>query len=220
MNDEAQALVPIVVEQTSRGERSFDIFSRLLNERIVFLGQEITEPIANLIIAQLIHLESEDPDKDINLYINSPGGFVTSGLAVYDTMQYIRSDVATICIGQAASMAAVLLAAGAPGKRFALPNSRVLIHQPLGGVQGQVADIEIGAKEMLRTRRQLDEVLAKHTGQTVDKIHADTDRDNIMIAEEAQAYGLIDRVIESREAVDEPTAGSKKKGSKKKESGG
>jgi ATP-dependent Clp protease protease subunit len=220
MNDEAQALVPIVVEQTSRGERSFDIFSRLLNERIVFLGQEITEPIANLIIAQLIHLESEDPDKDINLYINSPGGFVTSGLAVYDTMQYIRSDVATICIGQAASMAAVLLAAGAPGKRFALPNSRVLIHQPLGGVQGQVADIEIGAKEMLRTRRQLDEVLAKHTGQTVDKIHADTDRDNIMIAEEAQAYGLIDRVIESREAVDEPTEGSKKKGSKKKESGG
>jgi ATP-dependent Clp protease protease subunit len=191
-------LVPMVVEQTSRGERSFDIFSRLLNERIVFLGHEIDDVIANLTIAQLIHLESEDQEKDIQLYINSPGGLVSAGLAIYDTMQYIRCDVATICIGQCASMAAVLLAAGTSGKRFALPNSRVLIHQPLGGLQGQVADIEIGAREMLRTRAQLDEILAKHTGQTVKKIHADTDRDNIMTAEEAMAYGLVDKVMAKR----------------------
>jgi ATP-dependent Clp protease protease subunit len=209
MGTDPRGLVPIVVEQTARGERSFDIFSRLLNDRIVFLGQEISEPIANLVIAQLLHLESEDPDKDINLYINSPGGLVTAGLAVYDTMQYIRSDVNTICIGQCASMAAVLLAAGEPGKRFALPNSRILIHQPLGGVQGQVADIEIGAKEMLRTRRQLDEILAKHTGQPVDTIHKDTDRDNIMMAEEARDYGLVDRVIESRDAVGGDSASEK-----------
>jgi ATP-dependent Clp protease protease subunit len=195
---DARDLVPIVVEQTSRGERSFDIFSRLLNERIVFLGHEIDDMIANLVIAQLIHLESEDQEKDIQLYINSPGGLVSAGLAVYDTMQYIKCEVATICIGQCASMAAVLLAAGAPGKRFALPNSRVLIHQPLGGVQGQVADIEIGAREMLRTRAQLDDILAKHTGQTVAKIHGDTDRDNIMTAEEAMAYGLVDKVMEKR----------------------
>ncbi len=192
-------LVPIVVEQTSRGERSFDIFSRLLNERIVFLATDIEDVTASLVIAQLLHLESDDPSKDINLYINSPGGLVTAGLAIYDTMQYIKCDVATICIGQCASMAAVLLAAGAPGKRFALPNARVLIHQPLGGVQGQVADIEIGAREMLRTRHQLDEILAKHTGQTVDKIHADTDRDNIMTAEEAKAYGLVDHVYVQRQ---------------------
>lgn len=197
-----RALVPIVIEQTSRGERSFDIFSRLLNERIVFLGHEIEDVTANLVIAQLLHLESDDPSKDINLYINSPGGVVSSGLAIYDTMQYIKSDVATICIGQCASMAAVLLAAGAPGKRFALPNSRVLIHQPLGGVQGQVADIEIGAREMLRTRHQLDEILANHTGQKIEKIHADTDRDNIMTAEEAKAYGLVDHVYTHR--VGEP----------------
>jgi ATP-dependent Clp protease protease subunit len=209
MGTDPRGLVPIVVEQTARGERSFDIFSRLLNDRIVFLGQEISEPIANLVIAQLLHLESEDPEKDINLYINSPGGLVTAGLAVYDTMQYIRSDVNTICIGQCASMAAVLLAAGQPGKRFALPNSRILIHQPLGGVQGQVADIEIGAKEMLRTRRQLDEILAKHTGQPVDTIHKDTDRDNIMMAEEARDYGLVDRVIESRDAVGGESASEK-----------
>jgi ATP-dependent Clp protease protease subunit len=195
---DARDLVPIVVEQTSRGERSFDIFSRLLNERIVFLGHEIDDVIANLTIAQLIHLESEDQEKDIQLYINSPGGLVSAGLAIYDTMQYIRCDVATICIGQCASMAAVLLAAGAAGKRFALPNSRVLIHQPLGGLQGQVADIEIGAREMLRTRAQLDEILAKHTGQTVKKIHADTDRDNIMTADEAMAYGLVDKVMAKR----------------------
>jgi ATP-dependent Clp protease protease subunit len=191
---DAHDLVPIVVEQTNRGERSFDIFSRLLNERIVFLGHEIDDVIANLTIAQLIHLESAEPDKDIQLYINSPGGLVSAGLAIYDTIQYI----ATICIGQCASMAAVLLASGTAGKRFALPNSRVLIHQPLGGLQGQVADIEIGAKEMLRTRAQLDEILAKHTGQKVAKIHADTDRDNIMTAEEAKVYGLVDKVMLKR----------------------
>lgn len=198
MSFEAHDLVPIVVEQTSRGERSFDIYSRLLNERIVFLGHEIDDVIANLVIAQLLHLESEDPEKDIHLYINSPGGLVSAGLAIYDTIQFIRCDVATTCIGQCASMAAVLLASGTAGKRSALPNSRVLIHQPLGGVQGQVADIEIGAREMLRTRAQLDEVLAAHTGQKVEKIHADTDRDNIMTAEEAKAYGLVDAVMEHR----------------------
>jgi len=198
MLHDARDLVPIVVEQTSRGERSFDIYSRLLNERIVFLGHEIDDVIANLTIAQLIHLESEDQEKDIQLYINSPGGLVSAGLAIYDTMQYIKCDVATICIGQCASMAAVLLAAGAAGKRFALPNSRVLIHQPLGGVQGQVADIEIGAREMLRTRAQLDQILAKHTGQAEETIHADTDRDNIMTAEEALSYGLVDKVMEKR----------------------
>jgi ATP-dependent Clp protease protease subunit len=183
---DAHDLVPIVIEQTNRGERSFDIFSRLLNERIVFM------------VAQLIHLESADPEKDIQLYIHSPGGDVTAGLAIYDTMQYIKCDVATICIGQCASMGAVLLAAGAKGKRFALPNSRVLIHQPWGGTQGQVTDIEIQAKEMVRMRGQLEKILAKHTGQKVDKIHADTDRDNIMTAEEALAYGLIDKVMEKR----------------------
>jgi ATP-dependent Clp protease protease subunit len=198
MIHDAQSLVPIVVEQTSRGERSFDIFSRLLNDRVVFLGHEIDDVIANLVIAQLLHLESEDPEKDINLYINSPGGSVTAGLAIYDTMQYIRSDVSTICVGQCASAAAVLLAAGAPGKRFALPNSRVLIHQPWGGTQGQVTDIEIQAKEMLRLREQLDQIMAKHTGQPVEKIHFDTERDNIMIASEALSYGLVDAVMEKR----------------------
>ncbi|MEA5075152.1 MAG: ATP-dependent Clp endopeptidase proteolytic subunit ClpP [Coriobacteriia bacterium] len=192
------ALVPIVVEQTSRGERSFDIYSRLLNERIVFLGSEIDDVIANLVIAQLLHLESEDSDKDISLYINSPGGSVTAGLAIYDTMQYIRSDVSTICIGQCASMAAVLLAAGAENKRFALPNSRILIHQPWGGTQGQVTDIEIQAKEMLRMRETLDRILATHTGQSIEKIHTDTERDNIMTAEEATAYGLVDAVFTKR----------------------
>ncbi|MDZ4654902.1 MAG: ATP-dependent Clp endopeptidase proteolytic subunit ClpP [Coriobacteriia bacterium] len=193
-----KALVPIVIEQTPRGERSFDIFSRLLNERVIFLGHEITDDIANLVIAQMLHLESEDPEKDINLYINSPGGSVTAGMAIYDTMQYIRCDVSTICIGQCASMAAVLLAAGAAGKRFALPNGRVLIHQPWGGTQGQVTDIEIQAREMLRLREALDNILASHTGQPVEKIHADTERDNIMIAEEAKAYGLVDAVMEKR----------------------
>ena len=199
MND-PKALVPIVVEQTSRGERSFDIYSRLLNERVVFLGHEIDDVIANLSIAQLLHLESEDPDKDINLYINSPGGSVTAALAMYDTMQYIRCDVSTICIGQCASAAAVLLTAGAPGKRFALPNSRVLIHQPWGGTQGQVTDIEIQAKEMLRMRDALDRIMAQHTGQTIEKIHLDTERDNIMTAEEAREYGIIDAVFQKRGA--------------------
>jgi len=195
---EPQGLVPIVIEQTSRGERSFDIFSRLLNERVVFLGHEISDDIANLVIAQMLHLESDDPDKDINLYINSPGGSVTAGMAIYDTMQYIRCDVSTICVGQCASMAAVLLAGGAAEKRMALPHSRILIHQPWGGTQGQVTDIEIQAKEMLRMRKTLDEILAKHTGQKIDKIHEDTERDNIMTAEEAQAYGLVDKVFASR----------------------
>jgi len=194
-----RALVPIVVEQTSRGERSFDIFSRLLNERIVFLGHEIDDQIADLVIAQLLHLESEDSEKDIQLYINSPGGAVSSGLAVYDAMQYIRCDVATSCIGQCASMAAVLLAGGAAGKRFALPNSRILIHQPWGGTQGQVTDIEIQAKEMLRLRHSLDEILAKHTGQPCEKIHFDTERDNIMTAQEAADYGLVDAVFTHRD---------------------
>lgn len=194
-----KALVPIVVEQTARGERSFDIYSRLLNERIVFLGHDIDDIIANLVIAQMLHLESEDPDKDISLYINSPGGSVTAALAIYDTMQFIRCDVATICIGQCASGAAILLAAGAAGKRSALPNSRVLIHQPWGGAQGQVTDIEIQAKELLRTRAALDTILSKHTGQTCEKIHADTERDNIMTAEEALAYGMVDHVMVDRD---------------------
>jgi len=203
MDHGAMNLVPIVVEQTSRGERSFDIFSRLLNERVVFLGHEINDDIANLVIAQLLHLESAEPDKDINLYINSPGGSVTAGLAIYDTMQYIKCDVSTICIGQCASMAAVLLASGAAGKRFALPNSRILIHQPWGGTQGQVSDIEIQAREMLRMREALDNIMAEHTGQPTEKIHSDTDRDNIMTAEEAKAYGLVDEVVVSRGAKTE-----------------
>lgn len=206
MPHDARNLVPIVIEQTSRGERSFDIFSRLLNERVVFLGHEINDDIANLVIAQLLHLESDDPEKEVSLYINSPGGLVSAGLAIYDTVQYIKCKVATICIGQCASMAAILLAAGTEGKRSALPNSRILIHQPLGGVQGQVADIEIGAREMLRTRNQLDEILAKHTGQPVEKIHSDTDRDNIMTAEEAKAYGLVDHVFAHRAAADGETS--------------
>ena len=201
MLPDLNALVPIVVEQTSRGERSFDIYSRLLNERVVFLGTDIDDHIANLLIAQLIHLESADPEKDINLYINSPGGSVTAGLAIYDTMQFIKCDVSTICVGQCASMAAVLLASGAQGKRYALPHSRVLIHQPWGGAQGQVTDIEIQAKEMLRMRAQLDSILARHTGQPCEKIHVDTERDNIMVAEEAREYGLVDSVIESRKTT-------------------
>jgi len=198
MANDPMGLVPIVIEQTSRGERSFDIFSRLLNERVVFLGHEISDDIANLVIAQMLHLESDDPDKDINLYINSPGGSVTAGMAIYDTMQYIRCDVSTICVGQCASMAAVLLAGGTAEKRMALPHSRILIHQPWGGAQGQVTDIEIQAKEMLRMRKTLDEILAKHTGQDIEKIHLDTERDNIMTAEEAEAYGLVDKVFVSR----------------------
>ncbi|MBI1270382.1 ATP-dependent Clp endopeptidase proteolytic subunit ClpP [bacterium] len=193
------AYPPTVIETTSRGERAFDIFSRLLRERIVFLGTPIDDNIANMIVAQLLLLEGEDPEKDIRLYINSPGGSVTAGLAIYDTIQHIRSDVVTICLGQAASMGAFLLAAGAKGKRMALPHSRILIHQPLGGAQGQATDIEIQAKEILRIKRQLNELLSEHTGQSVKNIEKDTDRDNIMTAVQAKEYGLVDQVIERLE---------------------
>jgi ATP-dependent Clp protease, protease subunit len=188
-------LVPMVVEQTSRGERSFDIYSRLLNERIVFLGDQVDDQIANLIVAQLLHLESDDPDKDVSLYINSPGGSVYAGLAIYDTMQFIKPDVVTICFGMAMSMGSLLLCGGAPGKRFALPNSRILIHQPSGGYQGQSADIEIHAREILDLRRRLDEIYANHSGQDIDKVHQDMDRDRYFTPDEALEYGLIDRVI-------------------------
>ena len=191
-------LVPMVIEQTSRGERAFDIYSRLLNERVIFLGTPINDEIANLVIAQLIHLESEDPDKDISIYINSPGGLVYSGLAVYDTMQFIKPDVSTICVGMAMSMGALLLAGGAKGKRFALPNAKVLIHQLMGGFEGQAADIEIHAREVINVRQRLDEILASHTGQKVEKVSKDTDRDYFMTAEEAKAYGIIDNVIVHR----------------------
>jgi ATP-dependent Clp protease protease subunit len=206
MSDMKDYLVPVVIEQTNRGERSFDIYSRLLKERIVFLGTPIDDAVGNLIMAQLLHLEAEEPDKDINLYINSPGGDINSLFAVYDTMQFIRCDVSTTVMGQAASAAAVLLAAGAKGKRFALPNSRVLIHQPHGGAQGQAVDIEIQAKEILRYRRLIDEVLAMHTGQSLEKIGKDTDRDFIMTADQAKDYGLIDEVIASRKITPELTA--------------
>ncbi|MBI1859269.1 MAG: ATP-dependent Clp endopeptidase proteolytic subunit ClpP [Candidatus Melainabacteria bacterium] len=187
--------MPYVIEQTPRGERGFDIFSRLLRERIIFLGVPIDDNVANVIVAQLLLLDSEDPDKDIMLYVNSPGGSVTAGLAIYDTMQHVRSQVSTICLGQAASMGAFLLCAGTKGKRLALPNARILIHQPLGGAQGQATDVEIQAREILRIKKQLNELMAKHTGQSVQTIEKDTDRDNIMIAEEAKKYGLIDQVI-------------------------
>ena len=189
-------LVPMVVEQTSRGERAFDIYSRLLNERIIFLGTPITEDIANLIVAQLIHLESEDPEKDISMYINSPGGSVYAGLAVYDTMQYIKPDVQTICVGVAMSMGALLLGGGAESKRLALPNSKILIHQVSGGFSGQATDIEIHAKEIIDVRRRLDEIIAKHTGQPLEKVAKDTERDYFMSAVEAKEYNLVDRVIE------------------------
>ncbi|SMO73686.1 ATP-dependent Clp protease, protease subunit [Balnearium lithotrophicum] len=190
--------VPIVIEQTGRGERAYDIYSRLLKDRIVMLGTPIDDHISNLIVAQLLFLEAEDPEKDIYLYINSPGGVVTAGLAIYDTMQYIKPDVVTICMGQAASMGAVLLAAGAPGKRFALPHARIMIHQPLGGFQGQATDIEIHAKEILRLKRMLNEILSKHTGKPLEKIEQDTERDYFMSAEEAMEYGLIDKVLTKR----------------------
>jgi ATP-dependent Clp protease protease subunit len=199
-------LVPVVIEQTNRGERSFDIYSRLLKERIVFLGTPIDDAVANLVMAQLLHLESEEPEKDIHLYINSPGGDVSSTFAIYDTMLYVRPDVSTICMGQAASGAAVLLAAGTSGKRYALPHSRVLIHQPHGQAGGQAVDIEIQAKEILRYRALVDEVLAQHTGQHLDKVKKDTDRDFIMTAEQAKEYGLIDEVISSRKTQAELTS--------------
>ncbi len=198
MNERNLNLVPIVVEQTSRGERSYDIYSRLLKERLIFIVGPVDDYMANVVVAQLLFLESENPDKDIALYINSPGGVVSSGLAIYDTMQFIKPDVSTICIGQAASMGAVLLSGGAKGKRYALPHSRIMIHQPLGGFQGQAADLEIHAKEMLETRDRLNKILARHTGQSVEKIKTDTDRDNFMDGAEATAYGLIDRVLEKR----------------------
>ncbi len=191
-------LVPIVVEQTSRGERSYDIYSRLLKDRIIFVGSAIDDNVSNIIIAQLLFLEADDPDKDIHLYINSPGGVVTAGLAIYDTMQYIRPDVSTICIGQASSMGALLLAAGASGKRFALPNARIMIHQPMGGFQGQATDIEIHAKEILRMKEALNQILASHTGQSIERIRQDTDRDFFMSGEEARNYGIINEVIKER----------------------
>ncbi|WP_311650304.1 ATP-dependent Clp endopeptidase proteolytic subunit ClpP [Selenomonas artemidis] len=187
--------VPMVVENSGRGERAYDIYSRLLKERIIFLGGPIDDNVANVVVAQMLFLESEDPDKDIHLYINSPGGVVTAGLAIYDTMQYIKPDVSTICIGQAASMGSILLTAGAKGKRYALPHARIMIHQPLGGAQGQSTDIQIQAKEILRLREVGNEILARHTGQDTDKINVDTERDNFMSAEEAKAYGLIDEVV-------------------------
>jgi ATP-dependent Clp protease, protease subunit len=192
-------LIPIVIEQSSRGERAFDIYSRLLKDRIIFLGTPVDDAVANLIVAQLLFLESEDPEKDINFYINSPGGVVSSGLAIYDTMQYIRPQVATLCMGQASSMGALLLAAGAPGKRYALPHSRILIHQPMGGFQGQATDVDIQAKEILRLREELNAILVKHTGQAKEKIRADTERDFYMSGEQAKKYGLIDEVIERRQ---------------------
>jgi len=188
-------MVPIVVEQSARGERSYDIYSRLLKDRIIFLGGEVEDHMADLIIAQLLFLEAEDPDKDIFLYINSPGGVVTAGMAIYDTIQYVKPDVVTICIGQAASMGAVLLTSGAPGKRYSLPNSRIMIHQPLGGAQGQATDIDIRAKEILKLRERLNGILAKHSGQTVKKINKDVERDFFMSSEEALNYGLIDKIV-------------------------
>ncbi len=192
-------LVPFVVEQTNRGERAYDIYSRLLKDRIIFLGGVIDDNLANIIIAQMLFLESEDPEKDINIYINSPGGMVTAGLAIYDTLQYIKSPVSTLCFGQAASMAAVLLAAGETGKRFALPHSRILLHQPMGGFQGQATDIDIHAREILRMREELDKILVKHTGQPFEKVHLDTERDFFMDGEQGREYGIIDKVITKRE---------------------
>ena len=206
MNERALNLVPMVVEQTARGERAYDIYSRLLKERLIFVVGPIDDYMANIVVAQLLFLESENPDKDISLYINSPGGVVTAGLAIYDTMQFIKPDVSTICVGQAASMGAVLLAAGAAGKRYCLPHARVMIHQPLGGFQGQAADMEIHAREMLETRDRLNKILAKHTGQSVDRIKQDTDRDRFMDWQDSVKYGLIDRVLEKRGEILAPAA--------------
>ena len=192
----------MVIEQSSRGERAYDIYSRLLKDRIIFLGSAMNDEVANLLIAQLLFLESEDPEKDINFYINSPGGLVTAGLAVYDTMQYIKSDITTVCIGQAASMGALLLTAGSPGKRYSLPNARILIHQPMGGFQGQASDVEIQAKEMLRMKESLNQILVRHSGKTMDQIQRDTDRDYFMSALEAKSYGIIDHVIANRDDLD------------------
>ncbi|MCJ7776539.1 MAG: ATP-dependent Clp endopeptidase proteolytic subunit ClpP [Desulfobulbaceae bacterium] len=192
-------LIPIVIEQSSRGERAYDIYSRLLKDRIIIMGEEVLDGVANTVIAQMLFLESEDPDKDINMYVNSPGGSVTAGMAIYDTMQYIKPDVATICMGQATSMAALLLAAGAVGKRYALPHSRIMIHQPLGGAQGQATDIDIHAREILKMRDTLNHILFKHTGQPIEKVRKDTERDYFMTSEEAKEYGIVDKVITTRE---------------------
>ncbi|OPX37413.1 MAG: ATP-dependent Clp endopeptidase, proteolytic subunit ClpP [Desulfobacteraceae bacterium 4484_190.2] len=192
-------LIPIVVEQSSRGERAYDIYSRLLKDRIIIMGEEVLDAMANTVIAQMLFLESEDPDKDINMYVNSPGGSVTAGMAIYDTMQYIKPDVATICMGQATSMAALLLAAGTEGKRYALPHSRIMIHQPLGGTQGQATDIDIHAKEILKMRDTLNQILFQHTGQPIEKVKKDTERDYFMTSEEAKEYGIVDKVITTRE---------------------
>jgi len=199
MIEQASGLVPMVIEQTARGERSFDIYSRLLKERVIFLVGQVEDHMANLIVAQLLFLESENPDKDIHLYINSPGGAVTAGLAIYDTMQFIKSDVSTMCIGQAASMGALLLTGGAAGKRYCLPHSRMMIHQPLGGFQGQASDIDIHAKEILAVRDRLNGIMAHHTGQSMEQVQRDTDRDNFLSGKESVEYGLIDQVLESRE---------------------
>ena len=196
-------MVPMVVEQTGRGERAYDIFSRLLKDRIIFLGSAVDDNMANLIVAQLLFLESEDHEKDIFLYINSPGGLVSAGLAIYDTMQYIKPAVSTICVGQAASMGALLLTGGEAGKRFALPNSRILIHQPLGGVQGQATDIDIQAREILRVREELSKILSKHSGQSIDKVYRDTERDFFMTGQQAKEYGIIDKVIDKRAVIEE-----------------
>ena len=195
MNEQAQMLVPMVVEQTGRGERSYDIYSRLLKERIIFLGTQIDDAVANLVIAQLLFLQSEDPEKDISLYINSPGGVVTAGLAIYDTMQFLKCDITTYCVGQAASMGAVLLAAGSAGKRYALPNARIMIHQPLGGAQGQATDINIQAQEIMRIKQILNGILSSHSGRSLEDLEKDTDRDNFMSAQQAVEYGLVDEVV-------------------------
>ena len=209
MEPEALGMVPMVVEQSGRGERAYDIYSRLLKERVVFLVGPVNEVSANLIVAQLLFLESENPDKDIFFYINSPGGSVSAGLAIYDTMQFIKPDVSTLCVGQAASMGALLLASGAAGKRYCLPNSRVMIHQPMGGFQGQASDIEIHAREILYLRQRLNEILAKHSGQTVESVARDTERDNFMSAEASVKYGLVDKVLTSRDAGDAPAVPGK-----------
>lgn len=196
-------LIPMVVEQSSRGERAYDIYSRLLKDRIIFMGEQVHDDMANIVIAQMLYLESEDPDKDINLYINSPGGSITAGLAIYDTMQYIKSDVSTICMGQSASMAALLLAAGAKGKRYTLPHSRIMIHQPLGGAEGQATDIDIQAREILKVKESIQHILVKHTGQVIEKIRQDTERDFFMGSEDALRYGIIDKIITKREIQNE-----------------
>lgn len=196
-------LIPMVVEQSSRGERAYDIYSRLLKDRIIFMGEQVHDDMANIVIAQMLYLESEDPDKDINLYINSPGGSITAGLAIYDTMQYIKSDVSTICMGQSASMAALLLAAGAKGKRYTLPHSRIMIHQPLGGAEGQATDIDIQAREILKVKETIQHILVKHTGQVIEKIRQDTERDFFMGSEDALRYGIIDKIITKREIQNE-----------------